>query len=152
MVSVGPESLIVQAEITELGRVAAWAESLNETLQLPPSTAFAVQLCFEEAVSNVMRHGFVGAPGAGKDILLALERRGDTVIAAICDRGVAFDPLAMAPPAPAASIEDAVVGGQGIHLMRTFAQRMDYERRDGMNRLTLRFIVPGPLPDKAPLR
>jgi anti-sigma regulatory factor (Ser/Thr protein kinase) len=31
------------------------------------------------------------------------------------------------------------VGNVGIHLMRSFADGMDYERRDCRNRLTLRF-------------
>ena len=44
---------------------------------------------------------------------------------------------------PAASLEEAKVGDLGIHLMRSFASGMDYERRDGRNRLTFRFVEPG---------
>ena len=45
-------------------------------------------------------------------------------------------------PVPATSLEEAKVGDLGIHLMRSFANGMDYERRDGRNRLTLRFVEP----------
>jgi anti-sigma regulatory factor (Ser/Thr protein kinase) len=34
---------------------------------------------------------------------------------------------------------EAKIGDLGIHLMRSFASGMHYERRDGCNRLTLRF-------------
>jgi anti-sigma regulatory factor (Ser/Thr protein kinase) len=40
----------------------------------------------------------------------------------------------------ATSLEQAKVGDLGIHLMRSFASGMDYERREGRNRLTLRFV------------
>ena len=37
------------------------------------------------------------------------------------------------------SLEEAKIGDVGIHLIRSFASGMDYERREGCNRLTLRF-------------
>jgi anti-sigma regulatory factor (Ser/Thr protein kinase) len=40
----------------------------------------------------------------------------------------------------AKSLEEAKVGDLGIHLMRSFASGMHYERRDGRNRLTLQFV------------
>jgi anti-sigma regulatory factor (Ser/Thr protein kinase) len=40
----------------------------------------------------------------------------------------------------AKSLEEAKVGDLGIHLMRSFASDMHYERQDGRNRLTLRFV------------
>jgi hypothetical protein len=42
----------------------------------------------------------------------------------------------------AKSLAEANVGDLGIHLVRSFASSMDYERRDGRNRLTLRFLEP----------
>jgi tripartite-type tricarboxylate transporter receptor subunit TctC len=38
------------------------------------------------------------------------------------------------------ALEEAKVGDLGIHLMHSFASDMHYERRDGRNRLTLRFV------------
>jgi hypothetical protein len=42
----------------------------------------------------------------------------------------------------AKSLEEAKVGGLGIRLMRSYASGMHDERRDGRNRLTLRFVKP----------
>jgi serine/threonine-protein kinase RsbW len=42
----------------------------------------------------------------------------------------------------AKSLDDAKIGDYGIHLMRSFASGMHYERREGRNRLTLRFGKP----------
>ena len=40
----------------------------------------------------------------------------------------------------ATSLAEAKVGDLGIHLVRKFANGMDYERLNGRNRLTLRFV------------
>jgi len=76
-----PEMLVVRAEMAELGRVGNWTNEVAERLDLPRSTLFAIQLCCEEAVSNVVRHGFQGrqdAAGLNKDVRLALAREVDT--------------------------------------------------------------------------
>jgi len=82
--------------------------------------------------------------GAARDerleIAVELERNGATLVARIEDNGRQFDPTRAPPPVVASSLEKAKVGDLGIHLMRSFASGMDYERREGRNRLTLRFI------------
>jgi serine/threonine-protein kinase RsbW len=141
-VNVAPQTLVIRAEIGELARVVGWTEMLATTMSLPSSTLFAIQLCFEEAVSNIIRHGFADRPGKARDIQLSVERRGDAVIITAADFAPAFDPLGVVPRPRPATIEEAVVGGHGIQLMRRFAQHLSYERRDGMNRLTLCFDLP----------
>jgi anti-sigma regulatory factor (Ser/Thr protein kinase) len=44
------------------------------------------------------------------------------------------------PPAPATSLKDAKIGDLGIHLMRSFASELRYQRSGDRNRLTLRFL------------
>jgi anti-sigma regulatory factor (Ser/Thr protein kinase) len=82
--------------------------------------------------------------GAARDerleIAVELERNGATLVARIEDNGRQFDPTRAPPPVVATSLEQAKVGDLGIHLMRSFASGMDYERREGRNRLTLRFV------------
>lgn len=134
------ETLVIRAEVTELARVFDWVDSLGQKLAIPQSALFAIHLCLEEALSNIVLYGFAGVDeGAGKDIRLALEWSGDIIDVAIEDHGVAFDPLAVAAPVMPDSLDDAPIGGRGIHLMRQFAEHLAYERRDGANHLTLRF-------------
>jgi anti-sigma regulatory factor (Ser/Thr protein kinase) len=141
-VNVGPETLVIRAEFGELKRVVAWTDRLARAWNLPSSTLFAIQLCFEEAVSNIIRHGFPDGPGEvgfNRDVRLSVERRHDAAIITVADFAAAFDPLGVVPRPRAATIEEAVVGGHGIQLMRQFAQHLAYEHKDGMNRLTLGF-------------
>ena len=73
------------------------------------------------------------------EIAIELERNGGTLVARIEDTGCEFDPTQFSPVSMAKSLEDAKIGDYGIHLMRSFASSMHYERREGRNRLTLRF-------------
>lgn len=128
--------LVLRNDLAELGRLAGWIEfSLQEDLSA--ETSFAIQLCLEEAVANIIMHG--DAKDDRSEIAIEVERSGGTLVARIEDTGSEFDPT-QAPARPlASSLEEAKVGDFGIHLMRKFASGMDYQRRDGRNRLTLRF-------------
>jgi serine/threonine-protein kinase RsbW len=67
--------------------------------------------------------------------------RDSVMVAVIEDRGPPFDPRAAQPPARPGSLDDAVPGGLGLLLIRSFASEIDYETVPGGNRLTLRFVV-----------
>lgn len=56
------EQLNLSSRLAELNRVALWVESLAVEHDLPPELVFAVNLCMEEALSNVIRHGYGGEP------------------------------------------------------------------------------------------
>jgi serine/threonine-protein kinase RsbW len=131
--------LELRGDLSELRRVAEWIKA--PALQaLSADTLFAVQLCIEEAVANIIMHG-----GAREDrlaIAVELERNGAMLVARIEDTGCEFDPTQFPPLSMAKSLDDAKVGDYGIHLMRSFASGMHYERREWRNRLTLRFAEP----------
>ena len=139
MSNVGASRLVLRNDVAELERLAGWIEGFTRQ-STSPDVLFAVQLCLEEAVANIIMYG--GAKDDALVIAVELERNCGTLVARIEDNGRQFDPTRAAPPAPAASLDEAKVGDVGIHLMRSFANGMDYERRDGHNRLTLRFVEP----------
>jgi anti-sigma regulatory factor (Ser/Thr protein kinase) len=139
MSNVGASRLVLRNDVAELERLAGWIEGFTRQ-STSPDVLFAVQLCLEEAVANIIMYG--GARDDALVIAVELERNCGTLVARIEDNGRQFDPTRAPPPAPAASLDEAKVGDVGIHLMRSFANGMDYERRDGHNRLTLRFVEP----------
>jgi len=135
--------LVLRNDVAELQRLAGWIEGFARQ-GMSTDVSFAVQLCLEEAVANIIMYG--AARDDRLEIAVELERNGETLVARIEDNGRQFDPTRAPPPAVAASLEQAKVGDLGIHLMRSFASGMDYERRDGRNRLTLRFVESRPSP------
>jgi serine/threonine-protein kinase RsbW len=136
MASVQSRRLVLRNDFAELPRLAAWLEGCAGR-GMSSDVSFAVQLCLEEAVANVIMYG--GGKDDRLEIAVEVERNGAMLVARVVDNGRAFDPTGVPPPAMAASLAQAKVGDLGIHLMRSFASGMHYERRDGRNRLTLRF-------------
>jgi serine/threonine-protein kinase RsbW len=130
-----PRRLVLGSQFAELNRLAVWVEGWAQQ-SVSPDVSLALQLCLEEAVANIIMYG---AMDGGLEIAIELERDGQTLIARIEDNGRPFDPTQKPSPRPAITLEDAKIGNLGIHLMRSFASHMDYERRKGRNRLTLRF-------------
>ncbi|MBU6257973.1 MAG: ATP-binding protein [Burkholderiales bacterium] len=96
-----------------------------------------VQLLLEEAVMNVAMHGGLGDAAREPAVRLVLTLGADAVALLLEDAGVPYDPRLAPPPQRPATLAEAVPGGLGVHLMRTYARVIDYERRDGRNRLTL---------------
>jgi anti-sigma regulatory factor (Ser/Thr protein kinase) len=140
MPSAPAERLVLHNDLAELRRLAGWLESWTQQSVLSPDVSFAVALCLEEAVANVIMHG--SAEDGRLEIAVEMERNGAALIARVEDNGCQFDPTTAPPPRPAASLEEAKIGDVGIHLIRSFASSMHYERRDRRNRLTLQFLEP----------
>jgi len=140
MASVEARRLVLRNDLAELQRLAGWIQGWSDAIVPSSDVSFAVQLCLEEAVANVIMYG--SPKGGTLEIAVEVGRDDGAWVALIEDNGRQFDPTTVPPPVPPTSLDDAKIGDVGIHLMRSFADHMHYERRDGRNRLTLRFVEP----------
>ena len=132
-------SLTLCNDRTEVARVVAWVDGLAETLALPSETTHVLELCLDEAVTNIVSHAF--EPDTAHDVHIALWRDNSVLHAEVTDDGRPFDPLAYeTPPAPK-DLQSAQIGGLGIRLMRGFADRITYQRSGPLNRLLLSFRI-----------
>jgi len=95
------------------------------------------ELCVDELVTNIVRYAFTD--GGPHTITVHVERSSSEVEIVIQDDGRPFDPTAGPLPAMPRTLEEAVPGGRGLLLVRSIAPRLGYERRDGVNRVTLAF-------------
>jgi serine/threonine-protein kinase RsbW len=136
--STDAKRLLLHRDLAELQRLAVWIEDWAAR-DLSADLSFAVQVCLEEAVANIMM--YTAAQDAPLDIVVEVERTDQALVARIEDNGSAFDPTRAPRRTVPASLAQAKVGNLGIHLMRSFASGMHYERRDNRNRLTMRFGV-----------
>ncbi len=129
--------LVIPGELGELARVSAWLDAVARDADLADALVFRLQLCLEEAVSNIIRHGFRGRPARPVEITLRLDPH--HVAADIVDEGAPFDPTQAAGLRRPATLEEATVGGYGLHLLRQYASAAEYRRDQDRNRLTLTF-------------
>ena len=99
--------LLLHRDLAELERLAAWIED-RAARDLSADLSFAVQVCLEEAVANIIMY----SPGkdAPLEIVVEVERRDQALIARIEDNGSAFDPTQVPRPPVPASLAEAKVG------------------------------------------
>jgi len=111
-------------------------EGYATAVGVPAERAMQLVVALDEILTNIASYGGL-QPGNG--IAVIVEAKAGVLHAVIEDPGPPFDPLHDAlPPMLSGSVEERPIGGLGLHIARTLAQRIDYERRDGRNRLSLR--------------
>jgi serine/threonine-protein kinase RsbW len=99
---------------------------------LGKAVTFKLRLIVEELVLNLIDH----AVNPKTDhIHLRIEVDPSRVILIVEDDSAPFDPRSAPPFDKAKPLEERAPHGMGIHLVRTMAEDLGYERIDGHNRL-----------------
>jgi len=101
---------------------------------IAPDTIHAVALAVEEALSNLVRHGYQGTVGP---IFLRARVTEAAVQIELRDRGLHFDPRTARPPHLEVPLDERATGDLGIHLIRHTIDRIGYQRDGEENLLTL---------------
>jgi anti-sigma regulatory factor (Ser/Thr protein kinase) len=133
-------ALRLSSSLSELARVSPWIEELASRHAIPERTRFAMDLCLEEAISNIIRYGYAGESGHAVVVRYLTNRDGFFTLV-VEDAAPPFDPLAVQDLPLPRSLEQMSVGGLGIHLLKQFADALEYERSPTGNRLILRFVL-----------
>ena len=121
--------------VTELQDLSHLVEEFGDARGLPEPTVFVINLALDELITNCVMHGFTGVGDPHIDISLRVES--NHLSLTVKDNGAPFDPTADTNPDLASALEDRPVGGLGLHLVKSFANRIHYEYVDGQNCLTL---------------
>ena len=130
-------SLTLASEQGSADKGSAWARELGGRLGLAEERIAALDMCITELVSNVVDHSYREQPG---EIRLELDLGPpEAAILTVIDEGPEFDPLSVPSPLVPRSLDEAQVGGLGIHLVRSYADACEYKRHDGRNVFTAFF-------------
>jgi serine/threonine-protein kinase RsbW len=131
--------LELDSRLTELSRVQPWIEALADLHRFGEDTRFAIQLCMEEALANVVMHGYGNEPG--HPIVIQSWVSNGALFFAIEDKAPPFTPSEpdMQNNVAKPGLESMTPGGNGIRLMRRFAGSLTYETISDSNRLTMSF-------------
>jgi anti-sigma regulatory factor (Ser/Thr protein kinase) len=126
---------IFTSNLTELERVTDEALAFAEQFGISAAVDYRLRLSIEEMATNILKYAYTDS--APHTIRLRVEMEPDQVNLLLEDDGQAFDPLGAAEPDTALPVEERSIGGLGIHLIRNFASKMQYERRNNRNRLII---------------
>jgi anti-sigma regulatory factor (Ser/Thr protein kinase) len=130
-------NLTIDRTLDGLLRVAPFVDQVVAALSLEQRAEYALRLCLEEAVANLVMHGRPASASAPDIVALHLSADTERLRATIEDHCIPFDPRDVASPTRSINPEDAKIGGLGIHLMRQYANTVHYDQLAATNRLTV---------------
>jgi sigma-B regulation protein RsbU (phosphoserine phosphatase) len=119
-----------------------WCRALGDEAGLDAQDRYRLELCVEELSTNLVKYSGEACVGSRVELQASFEAQ--RLQLRCVDRCAPFDPLAAPPPQAAQRLDELKVGGQGLHLLRTFSDACRYAHRDGCNRLTLVFELAQP--------
>ncbi len=122
--------------LSELRAISTMVEEFGDAHQLPLPKVFVINLTLDELIANVATHGSFGdVPNPEIEVHLKVDQ--DVLILTMEDNGDMFDPTIDTKPDTTSSLQSREVGGLGLHLVKSFADRVSYEFAGGRNRLML---------------
>ena len=124
------------ARLSEVRDLSTAVEAFGDANQLPVPKVFVINLALDELITNAVAHGSFGGTSDPK-IEIHLRVDHDVLILTMEDNGNPFDPTIDTKPDTTSALEARKVGGLGLHLVKSFADRVSYEFVGGKNRLTL---------------
>lgn len=127
-------SLHIDSVPAELRRLSHWLSEEAKQARLAPEAAYALELCANEAVTNILVHG----RPAEERILLEFAADDAEFSLRIEDCAPPFDPLGGELPGLPSSLDDATPGGLGLVLIRRLMPASRYIREGDRNVLVLR--------------
>ena len=126
----------IAARLAEVAPLVAEVRAFLAEHEVAERPTFATQLVVEEIVSNVARHAFDDAEPHAVDVDVSCDADGITL--RVVDDGRPFDPVTAPEPDTDVPLAERPIGGLGLHLVRSMAEDIRYERRDGRNHTELR--------------
>ncbi len=128
-------SLHVAADLQNLAKVRDFVEKTAVALGVAPGIIPNLQLAVDEAVTNIILHGYRGQAG---QVEIVVERKVDDLVISLRDYAPPFDPTRVATPDLTLPLTKRVPGGMGLHLIRQTMDQISYRATEaGGNELTL---------------
>lgn len=127
--------LKIKNDISEIRYLCESIAEFCSKKDLPSSLCHDLLMIFDEMVTNVISYGY---PEGGEHIIeISLKKQAHEIILNIKDDGVEFDPVGKDDPDTELSIEDRLIGGLGIFLVKNLSKSVVYKRAQGFNLLTV---------------
>ena len=125
-----------KAHLDDLEEIREFVGASAQALGLAPIGVEEMQLCVDEAATNIVQYGYANRQGG---LSIEVSRQNDQLVIRIMDDAVPFDPGSVAQPDLDIPLHDRPIGGMGVHLIRTLTDSWSHSfRPGGGNELVLR--------------
>lgn len=127
--------LIIENKIENLERVLDFVEQFALSIKLEDDTTFDIKLAVDEAVSNIVRHGY--NDNERHFIEIVLKQSDDEINITVTDDAKEFNMLDFTVVNIDQPIEERKPGGLGIFLIKETMDEIKWQRKEGKNILSL---------------
>ncbi len=132
------QRLTINNDLAYLAQVRELVRSGVQRGEFPAQYLNRLQIAVDEAVTNIIEHGYADQPRGKATIDLTVQVSPDTFLIEIVDQGASFDPKTLTDVDIATHAASGRSGGLGVFLMRRIMDRVDYQYKTGQpNRLLL---------------
>lgn len=138
-INVFPQVLIIQNQFNQLSTVSEWITQIGQSLSLSQRLVFGLDLVLNEAITNIIENAYNN--DEIHNIQISFRVNNDYIEVELVDDGIPFDPLQHPLVEFSSSLEDAPIGGLGIHLIRSYTEACFYRRDHNHNYLIMKMSL-----------
>ena len=135
MVKMDELHVSLSPRLSAVRSLAQMVEEFGDANRLPDQQVYMINLALDELITNTVSYGFRGV--ARPRIEVGLQISDNVLVLTMVDNGSRFDPTRDTNPDLSSTVEERPIGGLGLHLIKTFADRMNYKYSNSENRLTV---------------
>ncbi len=122
-------------DLREIPAAAARIDEFCAQQEIAPEVAYAVNLALDELLANTITYGYDDEEPHRIEVIVRLE--GDTLVVAIIDDGMAFDPTRVPDTDVTGPPDERELGGLGLMLVNRMMDSTEYQRRADCNVVVL---------------
>lgn len=133
--------LTIDNQVSEIARMSAWLDVELRKFNVSKDVLFKFDLCANEVADNILSYAY--PEGGDHVVTLRLSVSDDKANLEFEDDGIPFNPLEMAEHVRPASLEEAKIGGLGIHFTKHYMDECHYVRKQNKNKLQIVAFLSG---------
>lgn len=134
--SVHTLELRITSELDDIDEVNERFNAFAGAHAVPDAARRTFNIAFDDLLNNVVSYAYKGSPDQVIDVRIELAP--DHLEASVSDDGPMFDPFALEAPDVGLDVEERIIGGLGVHLVRTMMDEVHYHRVDDRNVVVIR--------------
>ena len=129
-------SFMLKNDLSELKNLCRHLNNFGQLHGLPEIILSEINICLDELFTNIVMYGF--KDDSEHNIRFKIYLNDDSLILNIEDNGLPFNPLIKEDSKLPANLDNAKIGGLGIHIVKKLMDDIWYDRKRDKNKLTMK--------------
>lgn len=130
------DKITLDAKIENSVEAMNFIDNMLKLINCSKDIYYKVVIIADELFSNISNYSF--PKGEGKLVITyTIDMSTKEINLSFIDGGIPFNPLTVEEPSVIGMASERKVGGLGIHIVKSYAEDLSYEYKDGCNIITV---------------